>query len=92
MHSSICDMYWVKWCSIYLCSIGGGSVCSSAMGICAFFYMCNLLGLGVVVLHKSVLDLRGSTCYGYMCILLYVKLIVVMVLHRSMLNWRRGWG
>ena len=77
MHSSICGMYWVKWCSIYLCSIGGGSVCSSAMGICAFFYMCNLLGLGVVVLHKSVLDLRGvhllwvyvhsSICETYCC-------------------------
>ena len=32
----------------------------------------------------------GSICHGYMCILLYVKLSVV-VFHRSMVNWR-GWG
>ena len=43
------------------------------MGICAFFYMSNLLG--VVVFHRSMLNWRGSICHGYMCILLYVKLI-----------------
>ena len=33
----------------------------------------------------------GSICHGYMCILLYMKLIWssgVMVLHRSILIWR----
>ena len=48
----------------------------SAMGICAFFYMCNLFG--VVVFQRSMLDWRRgvrSVCNGYMCILLYVKLI-----------------
>ena len=32
----------------------------------------------------------GSICHGYMCILLYKKLIGAVVLHRSMANWRRG--
>ena len=33
---------------------------------------------GVVVLHRSIVDYRkvvGSVCHGYMCIILYVKLI-----------------
>ena len=37
----------------------------------------------------------GSVCHGYMCILLYLKLMLcigVVVLHRSMVDWRRGWG
>ena len=45
----------------------------SALGICAFFYMCNLFG--VVVFHRSMVDWRGYICLGHMCILLYVKLI-----------------
>ena len=32
----------------------------------------------------------GSVCHGYMCILLYDKLIGVVVFKRSMLNWRLG--
>ena len=97
------------------------------MGICAFFSMWNLFG--VVVFQRSMLDWRrgmGSVCHGYMCILLYVKLIWcsgfpeiyawleeeawgqsamgicaffsmwnlfgVLVLHRSMVDWRRGHG
>ena len=34
----------------------------------------------------------GSVCHGYMCILLYGKLIWYMVFLRSMLDWRRGDG
>ena len=34
----------------------------------------------------------GSICHGCMCIVLYMKLIWCNVFHRSMLNWRRGWG
>ena len=34
----------------------------------------------------------GSVCHRYMCILLYMKLMSVMVLHRSMFIWRRGMG
>ena len=34
----------------------------------------------------------GSVCHGYMCILLYMNLFGAVVLHRSMVNWRRGWG
>ena len=92
---------------------------------------------GVVVFHRSMVNWRrvGSVCHGYMCILLYMKLIWcsgfpeiyawlegggvsvpwvlcafcytwnlfgvlwmgsvctgVVVFHRSMVNWRRGWG
>ena len=47
------------------------------MGICAFcLYMLNLFS--VVVLHTSMCCLEegvGSVCHGYMCILLYMKLI-----------------
>ena len=41
----------------------------------AFFYMSNLFG--VVVLHRSMVNERGmgSVCHGYMCILLYMKLM-----------------
>ena len=48
----------------------------SAFGICAFFYMSKLFG--VVVLLRSILRLEEkveAVCHGYMCILLYVKLI-----------------
>ena len=30
----------------------------------------------------------GSICNGYMCILLYVRLMGVMVYHGSMVNWQ----
>ena len=51
-----------------------GGLDPSAMGICAFCYTWNLLG--VTVLHGSMLNLGdGSICHGYICILLYVKLI-----------------
>ena len=95
VHSSICEAYWVYWCSIDLWSIGGGSICHgymcillymkligcngfawiygqlggpSAIGICAFCYRCNLLG--VMVLHTSMLIWWGSICHWYLCILL----------------------
>ena len=45
----------------------------SALGTCAFFYMLNVCG--VVVLHRSMVDCGGSICLGYICILLYLKLI-----------------
>ena len=91
-----------------------------AMGIFAFFYMWNLFG--VVVLNGSMINWGvGSIFLGYMCILLYGKLIWcssvgwiydwlmgapstmgifafyymwnafgVVVLHGSMINWRRA--
>ena len=45
---------------------------TSAMGICAFFYMWHWFG--VVVFQRSMFN-GGYICHGYMCILLYVKLI-----------------
>ena len=46
----------------------------SVMGIYAFCYMWNLLR--VMVLLGSMVNWQGLTCYGYMSILLYIKLIV----------------
>ena len=47
----------------------------SAIGICAFFHLLNLLG--VMVLHRSMLNWRRGWGQSdrYMCILLSVKLI-----------------
>ena len=45
---------------------------TSAMGICAFFYMWHWFG--VVVFKRCMVD-WGDVCHGYMCILLYVTLI-----------------
>ena len=151
-HGYMCILLYMKliWCNgfpeIYgqLEEGGMGSVCT---GICAFFYMWNIVGVvvfhrslvnwrrgwgsichgymwillymkliwcncfpqiwsiggggmgsvctGVVVFHRSIVNWRrgmGSICHGYMCILLYMKLIWLMVFQKSMLNWRRGWG
>ena len=44
---------------------------TSALGICAFFYMWNLFG--VVAFHRSMVNWRRGP--WYICILLYVKLI-----------------
>ena len=51
---------------------GVGSVCHDDLGICAFYYIWNCFG--VVVLHRSIVN-WGDVSHGYMCILLYVKLI-----------------
>ena len=71
VHSAICEMYWVYWCSIDLWSIGGWSFCHG--------YMCNLLYVKLLGFNQCSMDLwsiwgDGSICHGYMCILLYVKL------------------
>ena len=77
--------------SIDLCSIGGGggvslpwlyvhsSICETYSVLWFSRDLCSIGGRGYVWLQ-------------YMCILLYVKLIQCCVFHRSMLNWRRGWG
>ena len=70
VHSSICEMYWVYWCSIDLWSIGGWSICH---GICAFCYIMKLIGCNSVAWIYG--QFGGSICHGYMCILLYVKLL-----------------
>ena len=80
-HGYMCILLYVK---LLQCSgfpeiygwLEEGTWGQSAMGICAFFYMSNFCS--VVVLQKSMLDWRrgmGSVCHGYMCILLYVKLL-----------------
>ena len=108
----------LHWCS-GLPKIYGwleeGGMGSIYTGICAFFYMWNIVS--VVVFHRSMVNWRrgvGSICHGYMCFLLYMKLIWcngfpekygqleeggmgsvctgVVVFHRSIVNWRRGWG
>ena len=74
---SLCIFLYVQliWCSgvpeIY-CQLEVGGM--SAWGICAFFYMWNLFS--VVDFHRSMVNWRrGNVFTGYMCILLYVKLI-----------------
>ena len=70
----MCILLYVKliWCSgipyIYGQLEGG----TSALSICLFCYMLNLFGL--VVLHRSMVIWRKG--HLYMCILLYVKLIL----------------
>ena len=80
-HGYMSILLYVKlnWCSSFpeiYAWLEEGAWSQSAMGICAFFYMWNLFC--VVVFQRSMLDWRrgmGSVCHGYMCILLYVKLI-----------------
>ena len=45
---------------------------TTAMGICAFFYMWHWFGL---VVFQRCMVYWGDVCHGCMCILLYVKLI-----------------
>ena len=46
---------------------------------------------GVAIFKASMLDCRGAICHGYISALCYIwNLCVVMVLHRSLLDWRRG--
>ena len=80
-HGYMCILLYVK---LLQCSgfpeiyawLEEGALGHSAMGICAFLYMSNFCS--VVVFQRSMLDWRrgkGSVCHGYMCILLYVRLI-----------------
>ena len=47
----------------------------------------NLIGCdGVAEIYGQLEEGVGSVCHRYMCMLLYVKLIGVMVLHRFMLD------
>ena len=76
VHCAMYETYLVQWFSRHLCSIGGGEWGQSAMGICALCYIWNLFG--VMVFQTSMLNWRrgvGSICHGYMCIVLYMKLI-----------------
>ena len=41
VHSPMYKTYSVEWCCIDLWSMTGGGWVQSAMGICAYFYMCN---------------------------------------------------
>ena len=63
--------------------LSGGT---SAMDICAFFYMWHWFG--VKVLQRSVVD-GGYVCHGYMCILLYVTLIWCSGVH-EIYGWLGG--
>ena len=71
---SLCILLHVKliWCS-GLPEIYGGLGGMSAMDICAFFSVWNLFG--VVVFQRCMVNWGVYICHGYMCILLYVKLI-----------------
>ena len=47
---------------------------TSALGICAFFYMQNIFSIVVAEIYGRLEEGVGYVCPGYMCIL-YVKLI-----------------
>ena len=67
-------------------SNGHGVVGSEAQGLISRGWECVLVG--AVVYDRSMVNWRrGYVCPRYMCILLYVKLTGVMVLHGCMLNW-----
>ena len=80
-HRYMCILLYVKLlqCSSFpeiYAWLEEGALGHSAMGICVFLYMSNFCS--VVVFQRSMLDWRrgkGSVCHGYMCILLYVRLI-----------------
>ena len=77
----MCILLYVKliWCSgipyIYVSEQSSDQYhveVKMTLCICAFCYMLNLCS--VVVFHTSMVN-WGYICPGYMCILLYVKLI-----------------
>ena len=67
------------WCSIFKASIPDWRRCQSAIGICTLFYIYRFAircaKFGVVVFNASIAQLQGAICHGYMCIVLYMKLI-----------------
>ena len=85
-HRYICILLYMKpiQCSgiaqMYGQLVGVGDGVNLAIEcICTFFYILNIFG--VVVLHRYVVRLEevgmGSVCHGYVCILLYLKLMLV---------------
>ena len=66
-----------------------GSVCHGYM--CMLLYMKLIWCSGVPEIYGQLEEGVGSVCNGYMCILLYVKLICLVVFHRCIVNWRRGY-
>ena len=58
--------------------------------MCILLYVKLIWCSGFPEIYAQLEEGVGSVCHGYMCILLYVKLDVV-VLHRSMVNWSRGY-
>ena len=72
---SICLGYMWNLCGVvvlYRSIVNWWGVGPSTLGTCAPFYMWNLFG---VVVYGSMVNLRGSICIGYKCIILYMKLI-----------------
>ena len=53
----MCIMLYVKLNQCSGITYIYGQLEEGGLGICAFFYMCNLCS--VVVLHRSILDWRG---------------------------------
>ena len=72
------------WCSglpeIYAW-LGG----QSALGICALFYMWNLVG--VVVFQRSMVDWGSLSALGMHALFYMWNLVGVVVFQRSMVNW-----
>ena len=66
----------------------GVSICHGYL--CIVLYMKLIWCNGFVEIYASLEEGVGSIYHGYMCIVLYMNLFGVMVLQRSMLDWRRG--
>ena len=75
MHSAICgSLFGVVVLHRSMVNWMGDT---SAFRTCAFYYMCNLFGVGdFPEIYAQLEEGVGSVCHGYMCILLYVKLIL----------------
>ena len=65
------------------------SVCHGNMCILLLVKLIQCTGFSEIY-AQLVAKVGGSVCHGYKCILLYMKLFKVVVLQRSMLNWRKG--
>ena len=81
VHSAIFESSVVKWYSLHLWSIGGGT---SALSICAFYSIWNLFS--VVVFHRSMVNWRrglGICAFCYMW-----NLFGVAVFHTYLVSWR----
>ena len=84
VNSAICETYLVQWYSMCLWSIGGGGL----------VYVHSAISQGYMLQQHSIYQrLIGGGCTSALAICAFcymLNLFSVVVLHRSMVNWRRG--
>ena len=86
---------WNIQCSgfpeIYAWLEGGvGSVCHGYM--CILLYVKLMQCSGVAYIYGQLLEGVRTVCHGISAFCYTWNLCSVVVLHRSMVDWRRGWG